>query len=534
MAAVNRLSDRSTLVLADRVYPRPGTPHLHADALLLRGGRVLAVGPADRIAEPGSARLDLRGAVITPGFIDSHVHITEWALARREIDLGATSSPAAAAALIAAQPPPADSAAWLRGRGWNVHLWGDAAPDRTVLDAVTGDRCAAFQSHDMHALWVNTAALAAAGITASTPDPAGGRIARAADGTPTGLLLENAVPLATAAIPRPASDDVLAAVLAAQAELHSLGITGIHSLPGLLVPEPDPLPVLQRIHAAGRLTLRVLQHLRLDCLEHASALGLRSGFGDDHLRIGAVKMFLDGALGSRTAWMRAPYQDGSGCGVRTLAPDDFRDAVTRAARAGLATAVHAIGDAAVALALDVLADSTLRVAALPHRIEHLQCCPPERLADVARAGIVASVQPAHLITDWPIADRHWGPERSRTTYAFGSLLRAGAVLAFGSDAPVEPVDPRRGLYAAVTRQDLDGRPPDGWFALERIDMAAALHAFTVGPALASGVADRQGRLEPGCYADFAAWDRDPFTIPPADLPVMRCLTAAVDGEIVFS
>jgi predicted amidohydrolase YtcJ len=244
-------------------------------------------------------------------------------------------------------------------------------------------------------------------------------------------------------------------------------------------------------------------------------------------------MFLDGALGSRTAWMREPWEHDDGCGIRMMEPAEFRDRVSHAARHGIASVVHAIGDAAVCLALDVLAEPALRVAAMPHRIEHVQCCPPERFADAARAGIVCSMQPAHLITDWTIADRHWGPQRSRGAYAFGSLLRAGAILAFGSDVPVEPVDPRLGLHAAALRRDLDGAPAGGWYPDERIALADALLAYTVGPARAAGLGTPAGTLAPGAPADLAAWDSDPCG--DADMILqMRCTTTMVGGDIVYS
>ncbi|HEX9109149.1 MAG TPA: amidohydrolase family protein, partial [Longimicrobiales bacterium] len=274
------------------------------------------------------------------------------------------------------------------------------------------------------------------------------------------------------------------------------------------------------------------------------------------------------------AFMAEPYQgDPANRGVEAMPQEEFRAAVHRAAAAGIAAAVHAIGDAAVARALDVLSDPALPVAALPHRIEHLQLCPPARLGQAAAAGIVASMQPAHLITDWAAADRHWGA-RSRTAYAFRSLLRGGQeprrgtderesgrvgegenlrspaiahspprplspsavgrpVLAFGSDAPVEPVDPRLAFYAATTRQDLEGNPPGGWYPEERMGMEDVLRAYTLGPAIASGASERQGHLAPGAGADFVAWDADPLTTAGEALLRLRCVATVVGGEVVW-
>jgi predicted amidohydrolase YtcJ len=525
------MDDEPRLVVADRVHTLADPPFTRA--LLLANGRVAAIGDPDtlRARAPLASVLDLTGATITPGLTDAHVHLTEWAFARRETDLSDAATPELAAEQVAGHAR-ATTSGWIRGRGWNPHLWQGRAPQREILDAVVAERPVVLQSHDMHALWVNSAALRAAGIDRSTADPDGGRIVRDETGEPTGLLLEWAGPLVTRRLPVPTIDDAAHAVLDAQHELHTLGITGVHSFPGVHMVDPDPLPVMLRLHERSELRLRVLQHIRLDRLEHALQLGLRSGFGDGWLRIGAVKMFLDGALGSRTAWMRAPYEDGSGCGMRTLDPDEFRAHVRRAAAGGIAAAVHAIGDAAVSLALDVLAAPETRVPALPHRIEHVQCCPPERFADAAAARIVCSMQPSHLITDWRIADRHWGAARSRGTFALASLLAHGSLLAFGSDVPVEPVDPRRGLFAAVARQDLHGEPRDGWFREQCIDAGAALRGYTTGPARAAGLPPPYGTLAPGAPADLVAWDRDPLACEPQALLQLRCVATLVGGDVV--
>jgi predicted amidohydrolase YtcJ len=545
VAALEREQD--LLVVADRIHTCA-----HAGmvgALLIRHGRVGAAGSHGtlRAAAPHARTLDLRGSTVTPGLTDAHAHLTEWAFARREADLSGARSPAEAAALVArharAQPIPADrsasrrsmatgGASWVRGRGWNPHLW-DTTPHRALLDELVADRPVALQSHDMHSLWVNSAALRRAGIDAATPDPAGGTIVRAADGEPTGLLLEWAGRLVTDRIEAPGLADATAAMRAAQAELHTLGITGVHSFPGIHLTEPDPLTVLRSLQQSGGLQLRILQHIALEQLDVAIDTGMRSGSGDDWIRTGAVKIFLDGALGSRTAWMLEPYEDGSGCGMRTMDPGEFRRVVGRAARHGIACTVHAIGDAAVGHALAVLGDPALRVPGMPHRIEHLQCCPPDRLGDAARGGIVCSMQPSHLMTDWTIADRHWGARRARGTYAFGSLLRHGTILAFGSDVPVEPVDPRRGLFAAVMRQDLTGEPAAGWYPSERITPIAALLGYTVGPARAAGLREPAGTLGPGAVADFAAWDHDPCA-DPGMIMNMRCTATVVAGVPVHA
>ncbi|MGH7502260.1 MAG: amidohydrolase [Longimicrobiales bacterium] len=520
------------MLLADRAITM-GTEFAPV-AIVIANGRIEAIGPAAEVRPGRAVRvLDLAGTIVTPGLVDAHIHLTEWALARRDLDLSGTRSPEEAASQVAGEEV-GRAGGWIRGRGWNPHLWNGREPHRSVLDVVVPGVPIALQSHDMHALWVNGEAMARAGITSETADPAGGRIVRDSRGDATGLLLENAAELVTRVVPAPDPAATVDAVLEAQAVLHAFGITGVHAFPSIHIPEAEPLSGIEAVRASGRLRLRVLQHLPLRMLDEALRIGLRSGFGGEWIRIGAIKMFLDGALGSRTAWMRAPYENDAGrFGVQTMERGEFGYHVRRAAAAGLATTVHAIGDAAVGLALDVLNDQSLAVAAMPHRIEHVQCCPPERVGEPGAAGITCSVQPAHLMTDWAIADRHWGPARARATYAFRSFLGGGAVLAFGSDAPVEPADPRLGLHAAVTRMTPDGMPASGWYAEQRLSAHEALHGYTRGPAVAAGRPDH-GRLVAGLPADLVAWDRDPTRCSPAELLGLRAEATIVGGDVVHS
>jgi predicted amidohydrolase YtcJ len=512
------------ILLAPRIHLLGDRPPVRA--LLLRGGRVAAAGDPDTVrgaALAGARTLEVDG-VVTPGLTDAHVHLTTWALARRRVDLHAASTAEEGGAMVA-RAAAAGGDGWVRGLGWDRNRWG-GLPHRQVLDRVVPGRPVHLLSHDIHAAWLNTEALLRCGITAETPDPPGGAIVRDPDtGAPTGVLLEHAVALAEPHLPVDSPAEVRAALLEAQAELHRLGLTGVHSV------EVTGLEDFAALEQDGLLRLRVLQAIPLVRLEAAIEVGLRSGFGSDRLRVGGVKMFLDGALGSRTAWMREPYEGSDDRGIRTLEPAAFRDAVQRAAAAGIATTVHAIGDAAVELAIDVLS-RTPRPAALPHRIEHVQLCPPELWDAMGRSGVVASMQPVHLLTDVPAVERHWGAARARGAYAFGPLARAGAVLAFGSDAPVETPDPRQGLFAAVRRVARDGSHPGAWHPENAVDAEAALRAYTEGPAAAAGVEATRGRLLPGCDADLVAWDRDPLGCDPEALPELRCLLTMVAGEVV--
>jgi predicted amidohydrolase YtcJ len=353
----------------------------------------------------------------------------------------------------------------------------------------------------VHAAWLNSAALAAAGIARQTPEPFGGRIVRDANGDPTGLLLERAVELATAHLPEPPPDVLDDALREAQAEAHRLGVTGIHDVETM-----QTMAAFERLEASGELRLRVLFHPPVGALPSLIARGVRSGQGSEWLTIGGVKIFLDGSLGSRTAWMLDPYNGSRDRGMPITGEPEARGAMSTAAAAGLSTTVHAIGDAAVRRALDLV--SELPRVSIPHRIEHFQCVHPLDLERAGKSGIVLSMQPAHLVTDIPLVERYWG-ERGRGAYAFRSLLHRGARLVFGSDVPVASIDPRVGIYAALERKGFDGAPTGGWRPKEKLGFAQALFAYTVAAAQAGGAGNRRGRLAPGQDADLVAWSVDP-------------------------
>ncbi len=514
------------VLLARRIHLLGDRPPVAA--LLVRGGRVAAAGTEAEVraaALPGARVESLGDAVVTPGLTDAHVHLTLWALARRRVELHDARTADEGAARVAAAAR--TGSGWVRGMGWDAHRWG-GLPGREALDRVCPERPVYLESHDIHAAWVNSAALAACGIGRDTPDPEGGTIVRdPATGEPTGVLLEHAMRLVAPHLPTPSRAEVRDALLDAQREVHRLGITGVHS-----VEQPTGLADFHDLEERGLLRLRVLQALPLAFVDDAIRLGLRSGFGGEWIRIGGVKMFLDGALGSRTALLREPYtgtEDDRG--IETLPPGEFRDTARRAAEAGIASTVHAIGDAAVERALDVLSAAP-RVAAMPHRIEHVQLCPPDLWERAGRSGVVGSMQPVHLLSDVIPAERHWGHERSRGAYPFAALLRAGMTLAFGSDVPVETVDPRPGLFAATRRVSWDGEPEGEWYPEHRLTAEQALRGYTEGPAAAAGEEDRRGRLLPGYDADLVAWDTDPLTASPEELRGMRCLLTVIGGETV--
>ncbi len=462
-------------------------PEVQGDAIWWHEGVVRAVGSAlelERRVPSRVPRFDLPGAVVTPGFVDGHTHFAAWSLARRRVRLAGAATRDEALDRVRAGTT---RDGWLLGHGWDANGWS-SAPDRWSLDAVTTSP-AFFESIDLHAGWANSAALAIAGIGRDTPDPEGGRIVRDGDGAPTGLLLERAAQLITPHLPHAGPEELLAALRASQSAAHALGLTGLHDVEG-----PAALRAFRTLELEGTLRLRVLFHPPVAQLPTLVSAGARSGQGSAWLTLGGVKLFLDGSLGSRTAWMLAPYEDGIDRGMPLTSEAEAQAAVQHASQAGIACVIHAIGDAAVRRGLDLL-EAAPRVG-IPHRIEHFQCVDPADLGRAARAGIVASMQPVHLPADVHLAERRWGA-RSGGAYPIQSLLRHGTVLAFGSDVPVATLDPRQGVIAAMRRSAIDGGFAAGWYPEERIDFAQAVRGYTLGNAIAAGVGDRRGRLVPG-------------------------------------
>jgi len=495
------------------------------DAVWWHNGLVRAVGPAaelDRLVPPETPRFDLPRALVTPGLVDGHTHFAAWALGRRRVQLADAGDRAEVARRVAAAQP---VQGWVLGQGWNANGWAEV-PDRHALDRAQAGPVF-LDSHDLHAAWLNSAALAAAGIDRRTPDPFGGRIVRDAAGEPTGILQERAVELALPARPGPPAELLRTAILEAQAEAHCLGLTGIHD-----VESDEVLRVFQGLDADGLLRLRVLFHPPVASLPTLIRHDARSGKGSQWLTAGGVKLFLDGSLGTQTAWMLDPYEGSSDRGLPISTLEQAREAMSLAAAAGIASVVHAIGDAAVRRALDLVA--ALPPVGLPHRIEHLQCVHPLDLERAARAGVVASMQPVHLLTDIPLVDRHWGA-RGAGAYAFRSLHARGTVLAFGSDAPVASLDPREGIYAAMARRGPDGAPAGGWRPEERLGFEEVLRGYTLGNAHAGGVSARRGALAPGRDADLVAWEVDSaLTAGEAEaVRHARVRLTVVGGEVVM-
>src|SRR5919202_4418687 len=504
-----------------------------ARSLAVADGKILACtdGPLDELAGPTTRVVDLAGRAVVPGFVDAHVHFGNFALSRERVNLDAAATLQDGLQVLRSAVARLPAGAWLRGRGWDRNRWG-RLPTATDLDSVVGQRPAALSSHDGHSLWLSSAALRAVGVGHETPDPPGGVIQRDDAGQVTGVLFENAQDLARRHIPEPGDDELRAAIRAALPVAAAAGLTGIHNLE-----DRRSRQAFQALEATGDLSLRVYHGVARTELRHARQDGLRTGAGSELVRVGPLKLFSDGALGSRTAHLLEPYEGrGDGYrGVPTMQPDELAEHMRLAAEAELDLAVHAIGDAAVRSVLDAYERTRTAHAPLGQRmlrIEHAQLVHPDDVPRFAQLGVVASMQPIHATADWRAADAHWG-RRARYGYPWRDLLRAGAVLAFGTDAPVERLEPLNNLYAATTRIDPEGQPADGWYPHQRVTLEQAVRAYTLGSALAERAHSRRGSLAAGKDADLVGLSPDPFPPPAEALRGTRIVMTVVGGRVVF-
>lgn len=519
---------RTTLYANARIHALASAPSI-AQAMLVSDGRIRWIGPADDLGV-GAADTEVRldGAVVLPGLIDAHTHFLAYALQKGRVDLRDAPSEAAAVRRVVQYARTHPERVWIEGFGWNEHLWPDGRlPSRASLDEALPNRPVALSRIDGHLLWVNSMALRIASISPDTPEPPGGALDRDAAGRLTGILRETARTLIFDAIEPPTMAERLAALREAQAEAHAFGLTGVHTME-----DDDSLEALQELRDQGSLRLRVLFLPPIDVRKSLRAVGLQPGAGDEWLRLGQLKLFADGSLGSRTAWMLEPYEDDlNNTGIPTHAPEELEALIREAHELGWPVAVHAIGDAAVRTTLDALERVPRATSRLPDRIEHVQVLHPNDVVRFAEGGIVASMQPIHMASDWPLASRFWG-KRARWSYAWRTLAGSGAELAFGSDAPIESLNPWPNLQVAVTRRDLDGRPREGWYSEEALPLGTALAGFTRGAAVAAGEPGG-GRLVPGARADCIILARDIFEQDPHALNELRPIATIVGGHVVY-
>lgn len=510
--------------------------------LVVRAGRVAAIGGDELLARHDGPRLDLRGRTLLPGLIDAHAHFLGLGRSRERLDLRGARSYDEVLDAVRARVAELDAGEFLLGRGWNQELWPDERfPTHERLSALTPRNPVLLRRVDGHATLANARAMAQAGITSDTRDPEGGEILRDAQGVPTGVFVDAAAALLPSP---PAPSDALRErwALRAQEACFRVGLTGVHDA-GV---DEATLSLYERLMGEGRLRIRINAMLAdafgedgepAPWLARRLAAGPVSAAHDGRLSIRAVKLYADGALGSRGAALLAPYADRPGTtGLLQLSRDELRVRVAACRRAGFQAATHAIGDAANRLALDVYEEVLGEAVAADHRfrIEHAQVVTLEDLPRLAELGVIASVQPTHATSDMNMAEERIGSDRLRGAYAWRRLVESGARLALGSDFPVEHENPLWGLYSATTRQDHDGRPAGGWRAEEALTPEEALRGFTLDAAFAGFDETELGSLAAGKRADFIIVSVDPLSAPPRALVDLAVDETWIDGQRVFA
>ena len=505
-----------------------------ADAVAVTGDRITAVGSSAevrKLARPVTRLVDAQGKMLVPGFIDAHVHFIEGGFGLTSVQLRDAKTREEFIRRIREHASTLPKGAWMLEGNWDHQNWGGDLPRRDWIDSVTANTPVFIQRLDGHMSLANTAALRAAGVTRDTKDVPGGEIVRDANGEPTGILKDNAAALVGRAIPDPTPAQEDAALDAAMRYVAEHGVTSVHNMGTW-----RHLEIFGRAHRAGRLRTRIYAAVPISTWERLRDHVATSGRGDAWFRTGALKGFVDGSLGSHTAAMLEPFSDAptdSGLFVNT--PENLYSWTKGADAAGLHVVIHAIGDRANRVLLDIYE----RVARengnrdRRFRIEHAQHLAPPEVPRFARLGVVASMQPYHAIDDGRWAERFIGPGRAKGTYAFRSLLDAGARLAFGSDWFVAPPTPLEGIYAAVTRRTLDDRNPNGWVPEQKITVEEALRAYTTGSAYAEFMEAEKGMLARGMFADMVLIDRDLTVVPPETIRDARVTMTMVGGRIVF-
>ncbi len=520
-----------------------------ASAIAMDRGEVIAVGGDELLREFDRAeKEDLRGRVVLPGLTDAHLHLQYYSLGLQKIDCE-TDTLDECLRRVDERAQKARPGEWILGHGWNQNVWfpsplrpspsgrgvgGEGWPNATNLDQIAPNNPVYLTAKSLHAGWANSAALKLADVTASSPDPVNGRLQRDSRGALTGILLESAMELINRALPAPTVDEIASAIEKAQPILWKMGLTGVHDFD-----RRDSFMALQILHLQNKLKLRVTKNLPVDLLDQAFELGLRTGFGDDWLRLGSVKVFMDGALGPRTAAMFQPYEgEPENKGILTMDAEQLFEVGRRAADVGLGMAVHAIGDRANHEVLNAYRqlrayEAEKGLPHLRHRIEHVQVLHPDDATRLAELNVIASMQPIHATSDMLMADKYWGA-RSSLAYAWRTQLDAGGRVAFGSDAPVESPNPFWGIHAAVTRRRADGSPGlGGWHPGQRLTMQEAIEGFTTGAAYAAYAENRQGRLAPGFLADLIVLESDPFKTDPQEVKDFQSSATMVGGEWVY-
>jgi predicted amidohydrolase YtcJ len=514
-----------------------------ATALAVWKGRLIVVGSdaeAKATAGPNTRVLDFGGKRVVPGFYDSHAHVLGGGTQLSRVELKDAKDEAEFGKRLVEFDKKMPTGRWMLGGNWDHdRAFKGVLPTAEMIDKYVPDRPVFLRRYDGHMAVVNTAALKLAKITGDTKDPSGGVITRKADGkTPTGALKDNAMDLIEKFIPEPNEVEIAEAVKAALKAAAEVGVTSIQDMGGMeAVTRQAYFRTLQKMAAANELTCRIDVRIPLAAYKDLASVGITAGFGNEYLRLGGLKAYMDGSLGSSTAKMFEPYvSDKTTTGVFVTPPAEMQTLVNEADKAGLNVCVHAIGDRANADLLDIFekAMNQNRPRDRRFRVEHVQHLRPQDYPRFKALGVVASMQPFHVADDGRWAEGRIGAARCESSYAFRSLLDAGAVLAFGSDWPVAPLDPLPGLDAAVTRRTLDGGHPNGWVPAQRITVAEAVTAYTLGSAFGGFQEKDRGTLEVGKLADFVALDRDIFAeTEKLKIGTAKVTTTVVGGSVVF-
>ncbi|WP_165793792.1 amidohydrolase [Hyphococcus luteus] len=506
-----------------------------ADAVAVKDGRIIFAGAADNFTGEAEETVDLDGRFMAPGFIDNHVHFLDGGFGLASVDLRDAATPEEFSKRIIDYAATLPEGRWVLNGNWDHERWGGELPRVEWIDEGTGSTPVFVVRLDGHMALANSAAMALAGVTAETQAPEGGEIVRDENGEPAGVFKDNAMSLIYDVIPEPSEEELLDVFQLAQDHALSLGLTQVHDVGGTGGPNGS-LRVFREAKKKGLLKLRIYSFAPLAYWEDARERVADEGKGDEMLRWGGLKGFVDGSLGSTTAWFYEPFTDApETSGFPVTDPDELAQLIADADAAGLHIAVHAIGDKAIdTLLSDFETAAGDEIVGRRYRIEHFQHPTHEAISRAARDGVIASMQPYHAIDDGRWAEKRIGPERIKTTYAFRSILDEGGLLTFGSDWPVAPLSPIEGVYAAVTRRTIDGANPDGWQPQEKISVEEALTAYTATNAYAGLQEDELGKIALGMAADFVVLSDDPRAVEPAAIKDIRVLKTIVGGEEVYS